>query len=138
MARRRERRRESPRPGADPAHADPPTVVSWEVDYWYGFPLVNASPGAPGVDVLDAGRLGIPEELGERLADWADRWEDLAMRDVRGEPPADWAAEAEARLARDQWALLDEVRLELEGRVGLLVDGLAFDEWRERQRRPGG
>jgi hypothetical protein len=30
----------------------PATVVSFEVDYGYGFPVVNRSPGIRGVDVL--------------------------------------------------------------------------------------
>lgn len=116
----------------------PLTQVSWEMDHWYGFPVVDASAEARGVDVLDAERLGIPPELGQRLADWADRWEDLAMRHVNGVPPTEWAARAEQELARDEWTLLDELRQELAPVVELLVWGVPFDEWRERQRRPGG
>ena len=112
-------------------------MVSWEVDYWYGFPLVNLSPGVRAVDVLDAERVGIAPELGARLSDWADRWEDLAMRHVRHEPPADWRTKAEEELLRDQWALLDDLRRELDEEVELLVDGMPLDEWRQRQRRPG-
>ena len=118
--------------------SSPPTVVSWEVDHWYDFPLVNVSPGAQGVDALDAERLGIPAELGSRLAEWARRWEDLAMRDVRGDPPTEWAARAGEELVRDEWTLLDELRRELHEDVELLAWGVPLDEWRERQRRPGG
>ncbi len=137
MTRRRNRRLHNGSPFPD-APKSPLTVVSWEVDYWFGFPVVGASADAGGVDVLDADRLGISRELGQRLAEWADRWEDLAMRDVRGEPPTEWAARAEQGLARDEWTLLDELRRELAPGVELLVWGVPFDEWRERQRRPGG
>lgn len=106
--------------------------------YGFGFPVVDASAEAQGVDVLDAERLGISPELGQRLAEWADRWEDLAMRHVRGEPPTEWAARGEEELARDEWTLLDELRRELAPGVELLVCGVPFDEWREWQRRPGG
>ena len=134
---RRNRRRPSDGSPLPNAPSCPLTLVSWEVDYSFGFPVVDASAEARGVDVLDAERLGVPAELGQRLAEWADRWEDLAMRHVNGEPPTEWAAAAEQELARDEWRLLDELRRELAPGVELLVWGVPFDEWRERQRRPG-
>jgi hypothetical protein len=115
----------------------PLTVVSWETDYGFGFPLVDASAEARGRTRLDTERLGIPPDLGRRLAEWADRWEDLAMRHVHGESPTEWAAQAEQELARDEWTLLDELRRELPPEVELLVWGVPFDEWREQQRSPG-
>jgi hypothetical protein len=118
---RRRNRRLRGGPPLPTARSGPLTLVSWEVDYWYGFPVVDASAEARGVDVLDAERLGIPPDLGQRLAEWADRWEDLAMRHVNGEPPTEWTARAEHQLARDEWTLLDELRRELAPGVQLLV-----------------
>ena len=141
MGRRRDRGRHEGAgslPGPPPGR---PTAVSWDIDYSYDFPVVDASRpsgwGVGPVDVLDAERLGIPGELGERLIGWARRWEDLAMRHVRDDAPAEWRTRAEQELERDQWALLDDLRRELDDDVELLVQGIPLDEWRQRQRRPG-
>jgi hypothetical protein len=123
--------------------SSPVTVVSWEMDYGFRLPLVDASPGAGVVPlgkrpVPIVERLGIPPDLGQRMAEWAHRWEDLAMRQVWGEPPTEWAAHADRDLARDERALIDDLRRTLAPDVELLVWGRPFTEWRERQRRPGG
>lgn len=119
-------------------HPGRPTVVSFEIDYSYGFPVVDASPGVGGVDVLNAERLGIPRALGQRLAAWADLWEDVAMRYVRNESLGEHTRRDEEKLAKDGGTLLHDLRRELDDSVELLVDGVPFDDWREGRRRPGG
>jgi hypothetical protein len=139
MGRRRKGRAErSSRPPPE-RYVGPPTVVNWEVDYSYGFPLVNRSPGVSGVDVLDAETLGLSPELGERLTAWAARWEDLAMRHVDEEPETDESRRDERQLSRDERTLVHEVHQELGDihraggeEVELLVGGVPFEEWRHQ------
>ena len=109
--------------------------MSWELDHGYGFPLVDRSPGVHLVDVLDAERLGLPAELGRRLAAHADRWEELAMRDVDG-TPADELAPEWSELGLEASGLLREVhrRLQQDG-VELVVDREPVDRWLQRDRR---
>ena len=111
----------------------PPTAVSFEMDFGYEFPVVDAAPG--GVSTQDAERLGLSPELGARLRDWAQRWETLAMRQVMREPSSDDSRRDDAQLVRDQWALADALRRELPDSVELLVSGVPFDEWRAEQQR---
>jgi hypothetical protein len=134
MARRRSTRRGHDSAPPRDVYTGPPTVVSFEVDYSYGFPVVNRSPGILGGDVLSPEELGLSPELGSRLTAWADRWDHLAMRDVNGEPETPDSERQWADLARDKFSLLYELRRELDRDVDLLVDGVPLDEWRRGRR----
>ena len=105
------------------------------MDHGYDFPVLDVSRGADAA-FLDAAALGIPANLGRRIEEWAERWEISAMRHGRGEVPTAQLEREDAQLLREEHALLDELRRELDPDVELLAWGVPLDEWRHGRRLP--
>ena len=126
-------RQQQPRPRTGPWQpeppAAPPTVVSWEMDYGYDFPVVDASPGAARVGEVDATVLGLSQDLARRLTEWAHQWEVLAGRRLRSEVHRAQLAREEAALDQEQRQLVQELRRELDPGIELLVEGVPLIEW---------